>query len=68
MLKDFAGSAGPAPWAIASMLLFIFVFVGVALRIWSMTSEEGAARARIPLDDEAPTTTQDASGGDNGQI
>ena len=61
MLRDMIADAGPAALAIGSMYLFILVFVGVALRVWSMTPTEGAALARLPLDDED-------NGGTHGQV
>ncbi len=67
MLREMIADAGPATIAIASMFLFLVVFIGVALRVWTMTSEEGAARARLPLDDD-PSTTHDSTGGPHAQI
>lgn len=69
MLRESIADAGPAALAIGSMFLFILVFIGVALRVWTMTAEEGAVRARLPLDDDPETyATHDAAGGSHGQI
>ena len=62
MLREMIADAGPAILAIASMFLFILVFTGVILRTWSMTREEGAARARLPLEDDDLATDDEAGG------
>jgi hypothetical protein len=68
MLREMIADAGPAAIAIGSMFLFILVFIGVALRVWTLSPEEGALRARLPLDDEPETIAiQDAAGGSHGQ-
>ena len=68
MLKDFVAGAGAAPWAVVSMIFFILVFIGVILRVWSMTPEEGAARAHLPLDEDAEPRSDLRDGGANGRI
>lgn len=62
MLREMIADAGPAALAIASMFLFILVFAGVILRIWSMTKEEGAACARLPLEDDDLASDDEAGG------
>lgn len=54
MIRELAAQTGAAPWAIASMLLFIVVFAVIALRV--LTREKGAydRQARMPLEDEPP--------------
>jgi len=59
MLRELVGDAGDNGFAIASMLFFITVFGGVVLRALTLTPEERGARARIPLEDDAATTSDD---------
>jgi hypothetical protein len=52
MLQDLAARTGAAPWVVASMLFFIAVWVGIAVRVYRARSEDMDARARLALEDD----------------
>ena len=53
MLQELAARTGAAPWAIASMLFFLGVWLAIAWRVWRTRPEELEARARLALEDDA---------------
>ena len=56
MLQELAAQTGAAPWAVASMLFFIAVYVVITVRVVKARPEELDAQARLALDgnDERP--------------
>ncbi len=53
MLRDVISSSGLAGYAEVGLLIFFFVFVGVAFFALRKPKEEIDAIARLPLDDDA---------------
>ena len=53
MLQQLAADTGAQGWAIASMLFFLGTWVVLAARVARARPEVLAARARLPLRDDA---------------
>ena len=53
MLQELAARTGAAPWAIASMLFFLGVFIAITVKVVRTRPEELEERARLPLDGDA---------------
>ncbi|MGE3843805.1 MAG: hypothetical protein AB7I50_19710 [Vicinamibacterales bacterium] len=51
MLQELAARTQAAPWAIASMLFFLVVWVVIMIRLYRMSNDVLAAQARLALDD-----------------
>lgn len=49
MLQELVRETGAAGWAVASMLLFLALWLVLALRVFRARPEEMAALARLPL-------------------
>jgi hypothetical protein len=58
MLQELAAETGQAGWAIASMLFFLAVWLGVLVWVVRSRAEDMAARARLPLEAD-PVTGSD---------
>jgi hypothetical protein len=53
MLQELAGATGAPGWAIASMLLFLGLWLAIARATWRARPEAMDERARLPLDGDA---------------
>jgi cbb3-type cytochrome oxidase subunit 3 len=54
-LSDIMGHAGLSVWAEAGLILFLIVFVAIAVRtFWPGRGREMDEAARLPLDDDVP--------------
>jgi hypothetical protein len=51
MLQEMTAGSGASAWAVGSMLFFLAVYVGIAVRAFRSRSEDLDARARLALDD-----------------
>lgn len=66
MLRELVAATGAGAWAIASLLFFLAVWVGIAVWTVRARAEEMAARAHLALEGEAnwPGRTESPPGGD----
>ena len=53
MLQELAAQTGAVGWAVASMLLFLVVWLAIAWRVFRTRREDLEARARLALEGEA---------------
>ena len=62
MLQELAAQTGATGWAIASMLFFLGIWLGIAVRVFRTRPEELEARARLVLEGEDEDRAQIPSG------
>jgi cbb3-type cytochrome oxidase subunit 3 len=55
MFQQLSAATGAQLWAIASMFLFIGVFLVVSVRVLSKSKDHFDHQARLPLDDDVST-------------
>lgn len=60
-LSDVVGAAGLQGYAEVALILFFVVFVAVALRVLATRRHDLDHVARLPLEDDAPTTASRAA-------
>lgn len=53
MIRDVLENAGLAGFAEIGLILFLFAFVMVILRVWWMDRGEAEDRAQMPLDEDS---------------
>ena len=54
MLQELATRTGASAWAVASMLFFIAVWIGIAVWVFRARPDDMSARARMALDGDEP--------------
>lgn len=52
MIRDVVENAGLAGFAEIGLVLFVFAFVMVVLRVWWMDRSEAEDRAQMPLEED----------------
>ena len=58
-LSEIMSHAGLAGYAVAALVIFVLVFVAVAIRVLSPSrKQEYDEAARMPLDDEKPVNSR----------
>ena len=60
-LSDVVGAAGLQGYAEVALIIFFAVFVAVALRVLATRRRDLDHVARLPLEDDAPTTAPHAA-------
>lgn len=63
MLQELAAQTGASTWAIASMLFFGAIWIGIAVWVYRTRPEEFEGRARLALEGEPRSVTGTTNGG-----